>query len=234
MFGPQPGHHLGWASRLPPARGSGRAGRTVRVAAPRPAGREQRRVEAPAARPPGSAGPRNFSRPPQRLRQSRGREWGKGGRRRLTPTASGSSRPECGWGAVRRRRASRLRLRARGDGGSAGPLEERRRRRHRRQLRNMAARRLLGGKAGLPRAPRLPLPAGRPRAAAGEPTPPPRQPLAPRPAPRAPSRLPRGASPGVAVRDAAARETGCGRRSPEGNGASAEEGGLPPGRAGLE
>lgn len=43
---------------------------------------------------------------------------------------------------------------------------EERRRCHRRQLRNMAAQPLLGGKAGLPRAPRLPLPAGRPRAAA--------------------------------------------------------------------
>lgn len=44
-----------------------------------------------------------------------------------------------------------------------------RRRRHRRQLRNMAARRLLGEKAGLPGAPRLPLPAGRPACLAPRP-----------------------------------------------------------------
>lgn len=97
----------------------------------------------------------------------------------------------------------------------------------------MAARRLLGGEAGLPCAPRLPLPASRPRAAAGEPTLPPPQPLAPRPAPRALGRRPRGASLGVAVRVPAARGMGCGRRSPEGTEASAWKGESFQGELGL-
>lgn len=136
------------------------------------------------ARGPGRVGPRNFS-PPQRLRWIRGAGTWAGGRSpRLTATTSGSSRPECGWSAQRRCRARRCGREGEKVVGAVGRREAPPPPQTAPQYGRLVP--LLGGKAGLPRAPRLLLPASRPRATTGAPTPgppPPREPPAPRPAP---------------------------------------------------
>lgn len=157
VFEPQPGHDSGWASRLSPARAAawlaGWSGRRRR--GPRGANRGARLQQRG----------RRAAGPPQLLAATSASPGSMGGRE------GASGLPQQRAGPPARVWLGRC---AAAPGVAAGrarrwwerwAAREERRRCHRRQLRNMAARRLLGGKAGLPRAPRLPLPAGRPRAA---------------------------------------------------------------------
>lgn len=150
---------LGQGLAAPASPGRSLAGRAVTTVAPRPAGRERRRAR-PWRRRHGRA-----ARAPQlraaTLASPEEPGAGSGGREGAAPyPESGRLLPAGVW--LGRCAAATGREKRWCERWAAG---DERRRRHRRQLRNMAARRLRGEKAGLPGAPRLPLPAGRPRAA---------------------------------------------------------------------
>lgn len=219
------GHDSGRASRRPPRERPGRPGRVA--AAPRPAGREGRRAR-PWRRRQRQRGPRHSSPPPQRLRRSlRARGGGREGAGGLPRERAAPSRPEAGWGAARGRRASRLR-RGERRGGRA-------RDRGRRQAPPPPQTAPQYGRPAAPRgkggaAPRPPPPASpcRPAGLAPRPERPSRGRGRPRPAPAAPPLAPPPAARGVA---GGWSPSGA---DPQGSGASAEEGVLLPGSAGLE